>query len=126
MNYFTIDEKLPSFNDYQLACRRNKYEGAKLKADVENLIYTYVRWGIVRKTLFPVKSYPVEIRIEWHERTKKRDVDNIQSSKKFILDALVKQGILTDDGRKYVKQIHDTVKDDVKDYVFVEIIENGY
>lgn len=63
------------------------------------------------------------MRFEWHERTKKRDADNIASAKKFILDALVKGGVLVDDSRKYVKGFYDVIVDDKEDFVIVELIE---
>ena len=63
------------------------------------------------------------MRFEWHERTKKRDADNIASAKKFILDALVKNGVLEDDSRKYVKGFYDAIIDDKEDFVIVELVE---
>ena len=63
---------------------------------------------------------PCELVITFFEKTKKRDVDNIQSSVKFILDALQKAGILKNDSRKYVKQIYSTVKDAKENRVLVE------
>ena len=63
------------------------------------------------------------IRFEWHERTKKRDADNIASAKKFILDALVKMRVLQDDSRKCVKGFYDVIVDDKEDFVIVELIE---
>lgn len=63
------------------------------------------------------------VRFEWHERTKKRDADNIASAKKFILDALVKMKVIPDDSRKYVKGFTDTIIDDKADFVIVELIE---
>lgn len=66
------------------------------------------------------------MRFEWHERTKKRDADNIASAKKFILDALVKSGVLADDSRKYVKGFYDVIVDDKEDLVIVELVEVSY
>ena len=63
------------------------------------------------------------LRFEWHERTKKRDADNIASAKKFILDAHVKMQVLPDDSRKYVKGFTDVIIDDKFDFVVVELIE---
>lgn len=63
------------------------------------------------------------MRFEWHERTKKRDADNIASAKKFILDALVKMRVLEDDSRKFVKGFSDVIVDDKEDFVKVELIE---
>lgn len=68
-------------------------------------------------------SGAVVVHFEWHERTKKRDADNIASAKKFILDALVKNGVLVDDSRKYVKGFYDVVLDDTEDFVKVELVE---
>ena len=48
---------------------------------------------------------------------------NIASAKKFILDALVKEGILINDSRKYVIGFNDTIIDDKEDFVKVEILE---
>jgi Holliday junction resolvase RusA-like endonuclease len=63
------------------------------------------------------------VRFEWHERTKKRDADNIASAKKFILDALVNMRVLEDDSRKYVKGFYDVIVDDKTDFVKVELID---
>lgn len=121
-NFFVINTKLPSLNEVINENRANRFKGAKLKAQTEQTIQTYILMARSKKTLYaPLKA--VEIHIEWHEATKRRDVDNIQSSKKFILDALVKSGILKDDSRKFVKQIHDIIVDDTKDYVIVELKE---
>jgi Holliday junction resolvase RusA-like endonuclease len=74
------------------------------------------------KTLYKPTG-AVVVRFEYHERTKKRDADNIASAKKFILDALVKNGILADDSRKYVKGFCDVIVDDKTDFVKVELVE---
>jgi Holliday junction resolvase RusA-like endonuclease len=66
---------------------------------------------------------PCEIFIEWHEKTKRRDCDNIQSAQKFILDALQHCKIIENDSRKYIKQIHHTVIDDKRDFVTVRFEE---
>lgn len=65
----------------------------------------------------------VIVRFEWHERTKRRDADNIASAKKYILDALVKCGVLENDSRKYVKGFYDVIIDDKEDFVKVELVE---
>lgn len=122
INFFIIKQKLPSLNDYTAACRSNKYQGAKFKAEIEEAISWYIRQALSSETLRKPQG-AVIIRFEWHEKTKKRDADNIASAKKFILDALVKMGVLEDDSRKYVKGFYDTVIDDKADFVAVELIE---
>lgn len=115
-NSFIIQSKLCSLNDYVNACRSNAYKGAKFKREVEDIIGWYIAISKLPKI-----SSPVIIHFEWHEKTKRRDADNIASAKKFILDALVKQGILIDDSRKYVRGFTDTIIDDAKDFVVVNI-----
>ena len=115
-------QQLPSLNQYTVACRSNKYVGAKFKKEVEEVIGWYIKQAVTSKSLTPPKGC-VMLRFEWHERTKRRDADNIASAKKFILDALVTNGILKDDSRKYVKGFYDVIVDDKTDYVKVELVE---
>ena len=122
MNYFTIKQKLPSLNQYTIACRSNKYAGAKFKRDIEEAIGWDIKQALTEKTLHPPDG-AVVVRFVWHERTKKRDADNIASAKKFILDALVNNGVLKDDSRKYVKGFYDEIIDDTADFVRVEFME---
>ena len=96
--------------------------GAKFKAEIEEVIGWSIRQALTSKTLHK-PSGAVIVRFEWHERTKKRDADNIASAKKFILDALVKSRVLEDDSRKYVKGFYDVIVDDKEDFVIVELIE---
>ena len=122
INGFVIKSKLPSLNDYTAACRANKYVGAKFKAEVEEVIGWSIKQALTSKSLHKT-NVAVLVRFEWHERTKKRDADNIASAKKFILDALVKNGVLVDDSRKYVKGFYDVIVDDKTDFVKVELVE---
>ena len=122
MNSFIIKQKLPSLNDTLRYNRTNMYMGAKFKKEVEEVIGWAIRRALTAKTLHRVEV-PVIVKIEWHEKTIKRDADNIQSSVKFILDALVNKGVLVDDSRKYVKQIQHEIVDDTENYVIVELIE---
>lgn len=52
---------------------------------------------------------PVSIHCIWHEKRPKngrmRDFDNVSFAIKFILDAMVDEGVITDDGFKHVKRI---------------------
>ena len=96
--------------------------GAKFKREVEEVVVWSIRQALTAQTLHrPNKA--VTVNFEWHERTKRRDADNIASAKKFILDALVTTGILEDDSRKYVKGFQDKIIDDKEDYVIVELEE---
>lgn len=112
-----IPIKFLSFNGYVDLCRRNRYQSAKYKRQVEDEIYYYV------------KDLPrfnaVHVRFHWVEENKRRDLDNVCYAKKFILDALVMYGKLKDDGPKYVKAFADTFGYGHKTKVVVEIVEVG-
>ena len=120
--YFNIYAKLPSLNEYQDACRANKYKGAKMKSETDTIIGWFIRKAVREGTLEAVNG-PVRLNFFWYEKTKRRDPDNVASAKKFILDALQKQGILPNDSRKYIYGFSDEICDGVADIVKVEIRE---
>ncbi len=96
-----IPLKLPSCNTYINECRRNRYAAAKFKADLERDISVYL-------AKLPHFEKPIKIHFLWIEENKRRDLDGISFGKKFILDAMVKVGVLTDDNRRYVTAFTDT------------------
>lgn len=53
--------------------------------------------------MIPVKSCSVSC--SWVSRTGRKDPDNVAAGVKFVLDGLVKAGILPNDGRSEVKRI---------------------
>lgn len=122
MNEFTVKQKLPSLNDYINVCRRNKYQAAQFKREVEEVIGWAIKQAQAKGELKPTDR-PIIIYFEWHEKTKRRDADNIASAKKYILDAMQKFNIIPNDNRKYVKGFHDTIIDDTYDGVKVTIYE---
>jgi Holliday junction resolvase RusA-like endonuclease len=123
MSYeLVINQQLPSYNEYINACRSHWSKGAAFKSRIEKWIEYAILCAKAEKKLAPF-SDPCVIYIEWHEKTKKRDVDNIQSAQKFILDALQTMNIIPNDSRRYVKQIHHNIVDDDRDYVVVRFKE---
>ena len=103
---FKIYEKLPSLNEYINLCRRNKYQANKFKTDIEKRIRNYIYCG----QLVPVKKCRIEF--HWIEPDKRRDLDNIISAKKFILDSLQEAKIIQTDGQRHVCEIRDFVRID--------------
>ena len=88
-----IEGRLPNLNDYTNACRSNRYVGAKMKEDSERIITAYIQQqlhGVAFKGI-------VRLEFRWYEPDRKRDLDNICFAKKFILDALVSNGIIETD-----------------------------
>lgn len=112
--------KLPSLNDYINICRRNKFEASNFKKGIEGDII----WAI-RKAKIPQILKPIKITYTWIEKNHKRDIDNVSSSKKYILDALQKEGIIKNDSPKYYVGHEDIFKYDKKngDRVIIEIEE---
>ena len=89
-----IDGRMPNLNDYTKACRTSPVIGNKMKQIQEDLIADYILEQF-EGVQFTGRVY---MHFRWIEPNKNRDPDNICFSKKFILDALVKNGILETDG----------------------------
>lgn len=100
MYHVEMPLKLPSLNEVISANRTNAYKGAKLKKDTQKKIAPYL-------ASLPKIEKPIKIHFTWVEGNKRRDLDNIATGKKFILDAMVNLGILQDDNRKIVTAFTD-------------------
>lgn len=111
-----IEMKLPSLNEYVNVCRTNPYKASKFKKDLERDIGYYLQ-------KLPSFDKPVKIHFHWIEQNRRRDLDNVAAAKKFILDAMVKVGVLTNDNRKCVAAFTDTFSYDKEAKVVVEIME---
>ena len=121
-NHIEIPIQLPSLNEYTYACRSHWSTGRKFKADIERAICAYINKAIADGKCRKVTA-PCEICLVWKERTKRRDADNIQSSAKFILDALKSCGVIKDDSRRYVTQVYHKIVDADADGVDVILKE---
>lgn len=111
-----IPLKLPSLNEYIDVCRTNPYKASKFKKDLESTIGIFI-------SRLPVFERPIKIHFHWVEENKRRDLDNICAAKKFILDAMVKQGKLKDDNRRFVTAFTDTFEYQKEAKVVIEITE---
>ena len=111
-----IPFKLPSLNDYIKACRTNKFEGARMKREIESDIGLFI-------AKLPRFENPITIDFLWVEENGKRDFDNIAAGKKFILDSMVKMGKLKDDNRKCVTAFRDSFAYDKEAKVILTIHE---
>ena len=90
-----IHGRLDNLNDYIAACRANQYKGAHLKAKNEQKVQAeiYEQFGRLRIT------NPVRMTYRWYEKDRRRDLDNISSfGRKIIQDALVDTRVLKNDG----------------------------
>lgn len=126
---FIIEGKLANLNDY-LSAERVSIRGARgnfntkgnvLKQESMHTVISYIR-----KYLRGVKiTKPIKIRYTFFEPNKKRDLDNIASfAMKIIQDALVKSGVLQNDGWNNIYAFEcnfDVDKD--RPHIVVELIE---
>lgn len=105
----TIQGKLNNLNDYIAAERSNRYRGAKMKADNGNAVSLAVMQCMKGVRI----RRPVFMEYTWVEPDRRRDLDNISSfGRKVIQDALVEAGVLEDDGWKHVAGFSDRFRVD--------------
>lgn len=99
-----IPGKLNNLNDYIGAERANRYQGASMKADNERYVSVFIRKCLKGITV----EGAVRMHYRWYEENRKRDPDNISSfGRKVIQDALVREGILKNDGWKNITGFDD-------------------
>lgn len=117
-----IEGQLPNLNNYTNACRSNRIAGARMKRESERIITAYIQQqlqGVAFKGA-------VRLSFRWYEPDRRRDLDNICFAKKFILDALVSNGIIeTDSWRGVVGFTDEFFIDKESPRIEVEIEKEG-
>lgn len=111
---------LPGLNEYINAERTNRYKAAKMKRDIEQTI------ALCAPNIKLTK--PVTIHYKWVEKDRRRDKDNISFAKKFVQDALVKKGVLKNDGWNDIVNSFDAFEVDPKNprvEIIIKEIDNG-
>ena len=95
----TIPGKLHNLNDYISAERSNRYVGAQMKKADQSIIIHYAKKQLRGISI----EKPVFMEQTWVEKNRRRDLDNISSfGRKVIQDALVDTGVLKDDVWKHI------------------------
>ncbi len=99
-----IPGTLPGLNEYIAAERGNRYKGAKMKRQSQQIVIL-----CARKQLRGFKPQnPVVMRYRWYERNRRRDKDNISSyGRKVIQDGLVAAGVIKNDGWNEIDRFSD-------------------
>lgn len=103
MTKLIIKGELTDLNKYIFAERSNRFVGASIKKKNTEL----VEQEILIQRLKPITE-PVSIHITWYVKNGRKDPDNVAFAKKFILDGLVKMGVLQNDTMKEIKSFQDT------------------
>lgn len=109
---FWVDHRFPSTNEYISECRKSAYAGHTMKRTLDEI----VAWSCKSQGIKQVRV-PVVVCIRYFEPNRRRDLDNIYFASKFILDGMVKAGVLADDNQQHVK--------DVKSYYTIRPGENA-
>jgi len=101
----TFESKIPTLNEYINVERTNRYGAASMKKSattgcmVESLNY--------RGLIDPNGLYDVVAC--WETADNKLDPDNVYFGIKFVLDGMVKAGIINNDGRKNIRNINNKI-----------------
>ena len=124
--HFTIRGTLPGLNDYLKAERKFSKGhscGNDMKQQCQADISSAIRKGIGRIQI----RCPVRIHYTFYEPTRRRDLDNIAATAhKFVQDALVRCGVIQNDGWKEITGFSDDFQIDRKNpRIEVTLIEDG-
>jgi len=99
---FTIQGELPDFNSIIEASKQHWAQYYAFKQQ-----YTTLVWLCARAALKPFQEFPIDFSIHWYCKDKRKDKDNISAGKKFILDGLIKAGIIPSDSWRHVGDFED-------------------
>lgn len=117
-----LNTNFPTLNEYIKLERSSKFAAANLKKVTTNKIsYLAKLPGCKLK-----ENTCYNVYFTWHKPNNRVDHDNIAFAKKFILDGLVKGGVLENDSPKFINNFTDTfVLDKKRNYIscIVEFIE---
>lgn len=100
---FTIPGQQIGLNEYINAERSNRYVAAKLKKNIEKDMCFAIKQQLGNLKI----ENPVFITYTWIEPNRMRDKSNICFAKKFVEDALIKAGVLKNDGWKEIDGFRD-------------------
>jgi len=109
--------ELPTLNQYINAERTNRFMAAKMKKDAE------------KDLLWQLKAYKFRLEgkyrfhFTWYRKNSRTDPDNICAARKFVMDSLVKSGVLLDDKWKHVKGFSDEFEVSNDTGIKIEIVE---
>jgi len=91
-----------SLNEYIDAERSNRYKAAKIKEQQTNSVYY-----LTRSQKFRIEQKKYDIIFTWFMPNERKDHDNICFAKKFVLDGIIKAGVLPNDNGKYIGDFQD-------------------
>lgn len=99
-----FEGRWPDLNSYIDAERANPRQAARLKRT-----YTEAAQTIAQAANVGMAPIPCRVRCLWHVPNRRMDLDNLAFGLKFVLDGLVRAGVLPNDGRRQVQAIEHRV-----------------
>ncbi len=99
----TIDREMCDLNTYIKALNAHYHSGNAIKQQETDYVYIMC----LQQKLKSITQYPVVVNFEWYCANERKDIDNVSFAKKFILDGMVKAGVLQNDSRRFVKGFTD-------------------
>lgn len=108
-----IPGELTDLNTYIRAMNSNRFSGNAIKQDETNRVAWLCKGYKIKKKIEQMGP-PYQIHITWYCKNQKKDLDNISFAKKFILDGMVKGGLIQGDGWKYINGFTEVFRVDAK------------
>lgn len=93
-----VEGEMADLNTYIQAERGQN--GMRSAAKIKEVFTHFVQYQTLKEK--PLEIYPVRISMHWYTKDLKIDPDNTAFAKKFVLDGLVKNKVLRNDGRKQI------------------------
>lgn len=115
-----LNFKFPSLNDALGKALTNRYAYGTLKKGLTRYVAQECKIQRLKR-----EPGPLRVEFHWQEKDKRRDLDNVASAKKFILDGLQEAGVIKNDNAKYIKGFSDTFSYGVTNVVKVRLIKDG-
>lgn len=98
-----IPGELTDLNKFINSQRTNRYAGAKLKKEnTEKCCYAF----LMAKAAGLRVATPINLKITWYCKNKRKDPDNVAFGVKFILDGMQQARMIENDGFNEIKGIH--------------------
>lgn len=108
----------PTLNEYIEAERTNRFLASKMKKSATNAV------KIMTLEQHPEKLEGLlDVQIVWGRKDNKHDPDNIYFAVKFILDGIVKAGVLPGDGRKNIRNIFHYIDQTIENSCMVQFLK---
>jgi len=117
---FSIPGEMVDLNTYIQAERSYYQKSAKIKKEETWRTVARIRELFGSDMVIMEEMYPLHILFVWHTKNTRKDPDNVDFARKYILDGMVNSGLLRNDSRKEIGSLHSMFGTE-KDSPYVEV-----